>query len=77
MKPANGVYRLTTNGTPPVAVNYTVTDAGIPTTFGLMVWEEAGDCYRKGTIAIECTGEGTFIAVNGPDNYSGTCVKIA
>ena len=83
-KPTAGWYRLTTPGdpnanppVPPYTVNYQVTDAGIQTTFGLLVYEAAGDAYRRGDIAISCTGEGTSIAVNGNEMFpNGTCVKL-
>lgn len=77
MKPSPGWYRLTTPGTPPIVVTYQVTPTAILTTFGPLLWEEAGDAFRKGDIAIQCSGVGTFIAVNGADSYAGTCERVA
>jgi len=75
MKPANGRYRLTW-GTPPNTVLYTVDDLGIQTTFGLLAWNETAGMFAHALqdIAIECTGAGTFNAIHGTQNITGTCV---
>lgn len=61
MRPPAGSYRLTTT-TPPTNVVYTIGPGGIPTTFGLLVWEEPPGWFRHLSIAIEFTGPSTFIA---------------
>jgi hypothetical protein len=53
-----------------------VRDEGIPTTFGLLAWDGPGDMFRRGGIALRCTGTGVGAAVNGPDNYELACAKI-
>ena len=77
MKPANGRYVLTTlgqPGIPPTSVTYEVTDDGIPTTFGLLLWVEnpPPGMFAKNDVAIRFTDSTNFIAVNGPDNHAGT-----
>lgn len=82
MRPANGRYRLTfqTPGGAPSTVTYEVTDAGIRTSFGLLPWDAAGDCFRAGAIALQCLGNGTFVGVNNsvvpPGGTEGTCVLL-
>lgn len=78
MRPANGSYRLTTiatPGLPSTSVVYTVTDAGIPTTFGLLAWDPnpPPGAFRHGDIALRFLDDGdSFVAINGLDNYAGT-----
>lgn len=81
-RPANGTYRFTVTlpGGGTSTVTYTVTDAGVVTTFGTIPWDPVGDCFRLGLIALRCLGGGAFVGVNDsidpPGSYSGTCEKI-
>lgn len=79
MRPQNGWYLVHANdGQGHVTtVTYEVRDEGIPTTFGLLAWNQAGDRFQRGSIALRCNGSGTGVAVNGPDEYEVTCEKIA
>lgn len=77
MKPAPGNYRL--NGPPPSTSLVTVTDTGMVTTFGTFAYDPVGDLFALATtppVFIRCTGEGTFIATYGAENYTGTCVRL-
>lgn len=83
MKPAPGRYRLTTNPPSTTSVVVEVTATHMKTTFGDFVWFAAGDLFVLGDpdpakrLGVECTGQGTFRAVQGPNlNYEGTCVQI-
>ena len=77
MKPGNGSYRLTTlpqPGIPSTSVVYTIDDAGLHTTFGILEWEPdpPPGAFVKGAIAIRFISPTEFVALNGPDNYAGT-----
>ena len=78
MRPANGWYTVhaTDENGNETTVTYHVTDAGIPTTFGLLAWDGPGDIFRKGDIGLRCTGTGVGVAVNGATNYATDCAKI-
>lgn len=77
MKPQPGRYSLTTvsqPGIPSTTVVYEITDDGIPTTFGLLVWQESPPpgMFRDGDIAIRFIDGTHFVAVNGATNHGGT-----
>jgi hypothetical protein len=77
MKPANGPYSLTTlpqPGVPSTTVRYEVTDEGIPTTFGLLVWVELPPpgMFVHGDVALRFLDEDSFVAINGADSYEGS-----
>lgn len=76
MRPANGPYVV--HGSDgqghETTVTYTVTDAGIPTTFGLLPWNQSIDGFGpRGSIAIKCNGDGTGVAVNGSEEFEIDC----
>ena len=77
MKPSNGSYRLTTlaqPGFPSTSVVYTVTDDGIPTTFGMLEWTDLPPpgMFVKGDIALRFTTPTDFVALNGAASFAGT-----
>ena len=77
MKPSNGSYRFTTlaqPGAPSTSVVYTVTDDGIPTTFGLLEWVEMPPpgMFVHGDVALRFTSETDFVALNGNASFAGT-----
>ena len=75
MKPVSGTYKFTVQPGG-FTVTYIIDAAGCHTTFGLLLWEEAGDCYRLHDIALRFVDGSTFVGVNGPDNFTGTYVKV-
>jgi hypothetical protein len=78
MKPANGNYRLT-QVTPPGGgtCEVRVTDTSMLTPIGNWLYSPGMDLFTLGpTIAVECHGDGTYSAVNGPTNVTGTCVFL-
>ena len=89
MKPPLGTYKINwtdASVSPPVIreVTYKVEADMIPEPWGNMMWEAAGDCFRRGAYSIECTGSGTGLATMPDPAHPGqvivvtlTCVKIA
>lgn len=76
MRPPNGpiVVHGTDGQGHETTVTYNVTDAGIPTTWGLLPWNPAQDCFGpRGSIAIRCNGNGHGVAINGAENYEIDC----
>lgn len=76
MQLALGTYTFTTTAPTVTSVTYTVTPAGIVTTFGTLVWDGVG-AYRRGGIAIEVLDGSHFVAINGTENLTGVYVKVA
>lgn len=80
MRPMNGTYSVHANDGAghETTVVYTVTDAGIMTTFGLLVWvdDPNGGRFQCGEVAIRCMGNGSGVAVNGQQNLGLTCQPV-
>ena len=79
MRPMNAWYTVHATGPEgDTTTSYQVTDAGIPTTFGLLTWHDtpAPGHFGKGSIGIVCNGDGTGYAINGEQNFDVTCAKI-
>lgn len=75
-RPTTGVYRLTTTS-PSTSVLYGIGAVGVYTTFGILEWVQDGSPagnghYQRGDIGITFYDDGTFVAVNGSESYSGT-----
>ncbi len=75
MLPVPGPYRL--NGPPPAHSIVEVKSgppATLTTTFGTYTYDMVSDMFiLSPTRAIKCLGDGTFRAIEGDDNYVGTC----
>ena len=77
MLPAPGRYRLTSTTPAGASAVVTVTATGMDTTFGHFAYDPVGDLFAmEPGIFVKCLGTGTFIATQGPNNFSGTCVPI-
>ncbi len=75
MLPVPGPYRL--NGPPPAHMIVEV-KAGPPptltTTFGTYTYDAVSDLFvLSPTRSIKCLGNGMYRALEGPDEYTGTC----
>ena len=76
-RPAAGSYRLTTDS-PSTSVVYSVTNDGIPTTFGLLEWvvdgtpQSTNGHYQSGSVGITFYNDGTFVGSNNGTPYTGT-----
>ena len=75
-KPADGRYRLTTTSPPGASSIVEVSGMTMYTSFGPFQYSPPGDLFFLGSIGVECLGDGTFRAVWGTGNYTGTCVKL-
>lgn len=80
MKPPDGTYRLSTPGAP----DMDIVVAGMTATSTLDTFDylPGPDLLRarRLSLAIECTGMGTFLAFVGPSPgfaVSGVCTKLA
>lgn len=75
MRPPNGpvVVHAADGQGHETTVTYNVADDGIMTTFGLLKWKQSEDCFRLGSIAMRCNGNGTGVALNGPEEYALDC----
>lgn len=79
-RPGNGPIRMQTSS-PPTDVVYQMTAGGLVTTFGTLGWvvdgegEGNGHFQRQG-VGITYYDDGSFVAVNGPDSYSGTWAPV-
>ncbi len=81
-KPANGRYRLTQTSPPPAPGqgpwDVLVTDDGLR--YGMFLLANipgTGTFTLAPGVGIECTGEGTYIAVGPGGPFEGTCVKLS
>ena len=71
-KPVNGTYVFHVGGPPAFDVHYTIDDAGVHTTFGVLVWSAEDDMYRLGSIALRFVDSTHFVGLNGNNGYGGT-----
>lgn len=73
VRPPNGPHTLTVSS-PPSVVSYAFAPDGVRTTFGSLAWydDPAPLHCQRGSIGITFYDDGTFVAVNGSENYSGT-----
>ena len=77
MKPANGAYSLTTDAQPGLGsttVRYVVTDDGIDTTFGRLLWVETPPpgMFALPPIALRFEDSSHFTAINGSQSFTGS-----
>lgn len=56
-------------------VTYFIDSEGIHTTFGILIWDQAGDCYKRGSIAMSFSTQTTGVGVNGAENYAWTMLN--
>lgn len=80
MKPPDGTYRLSSPGAP--NMDFVVTGSTAKSTLDEFDFIPAQDLFKSRHVqcAIECSGEGTFLAFVGVSPgfvVAGTCVKIA
>ena len=81
MKPAAGVYRLSTPGAPPM--NFTVNpDGSGKSTLDDWGWNQEQDWFQaaRHQAFIRCEGEGSFTAYVGVQPgfvVTGTCTKLS
>lgn len=74
-----GQYRFTTTN-PPTTVVYTVDDEGMLTTFGKLLWTESppdGGAYLLAAVGVSVYADGTFVAMNGSQAFSGTWHRVS